>query len=377
MNKLTLFLLMGLIFIGSTLSCYAGTAGRSVKLKDLIRISSVRENSLIGYGIVTGLAGTGDTARSVATVRSISNVLANFGLKIDSNKIRGRNVAAVMIVATLSPFAKTGDKLDVNISSMGDARSLLGGTLLRTHLKGADELVYALAQGPLSVGGYKYDLNGNVIQKNHPTAAYISGGALVEKSVVTELIDSEGYIEYSLFEPDFTTISRVANAINKTWVGVGAIAIDASAIRINVPLNERSNLVGFISKLENLRIEPDNVGRVVINERTGTVVAGGDVQISSISITHGDLNLSINTKFGVSQPIFVRSVGDQVRTEVVPTTSIKINEENSLNVTMHGQSTITELVAALNQVKATSRDIITILQSIKRAGALHAELIIQ
>jgi len=349
----------------------------SVRIKDLCRLSEARDNSLVGYGLVTGLAGTGDTMRSAATQQSVRNVLKNFGINVAEGKMRGRNVASVMIVATLPPFARPGDRVDVNITSMGDARSLVGGTLLRADLKGADGKIYALAQGPVSVGGFSYDLNGNLIQKNHPTAGIIPGGAIVEKSVVTELLDNMGKLDYVLIDPDFTTAVRVMQAINKEVPGAVATAIDANRVSVEIQKRDRSSLVQLISQVENTSVFPDQSAKVVINERTGTVVAGGDVQISNVSITHGDLKVTINTKYEVSQPVLVSKTGENVRTQVVPATTIKVDEENSVLVEMPGNSTISDLVAALNKVRASSRDIITILQAIKRAGGLHSELIIQ
>ena len=348
-----------------------------VRIKDLCRISGAIDNSLVGYGLVTGLAGTGDSTRSGATEQSVQNVLKNFGVNVAPGKMRGRNVASVMIVATLPAYARPGDKLDVNITSMGDARSLVGGTLLRAHLKGADGKIYALAQGAVSVGGFSYDMNGNVVQKNHPTAGTISGGAIVERAVTTELLDNLGKLDYVLINPDFTTAVRIMDAINKKVAGATATAIDASRISIEVEKTDRKHLVEFIAKVENTLVQPDQAAKVVINERTGTVVAGGDVKLSNISITHGDLKLTINTNYQVSQPVFVTRPGDGIRTEVIPTTSINVNEGNNVLVELPNDSTISDLVTALNRVKASSRDIITILQAIKQAGGLHSEIIVQ
>jgi len=370
-------ILAGMFLMTVALSAVASVSNDSIRIKQLCRLAGVRDNSLVGYGLVTGLAGTGDTARTAATFQSLSNVLEKFGVIVAPKDIRGRNVAAVMIVATLPPFARSGDKLDVNITSMGDARSLVGGTLLRTHLKGPDGKIYALAQGPVSVGGFSYDLNGNVIQKNHPTAAYISGGALVEKTVETELVDSQNDVEYVLFDPDFTTANRIANSINKGFTVLLAKAIDAGRVIIKVPTEYRDNVVSFITQLENITVIPDRIARVVVNERTGTVVAGGDVTVSDVSITHGDLKLIINTEYDVSQPRFLYRPGENIQTQVVPKTTIEANESQSMTLNISGSTTVADLVAALNKVKATSRDVITILQTIKRAGGLHAELIIQ
>jgi len=372
-KKLVLILL---IIVVST-PAFSVPQKNTIKIKQLCRLANVRDNSLVGYGLVTGLAGTGDTARTAATFQSMSNVLEKFGVIVSPKEIRGRNVAAVMIVATLPPFARSGDKMDVNITSLGDARSLVGGTLLRTHLKGPDGKIYALAQGPVSVGGFSYDLNGNVVQKNHPTAAYISGGAIVEKTINTDLMDDHNQIEYVLYDPDFTTASRIVKSINTTFTSMLAKAVDAGRVKITVPDVMQNDVVSFITQIENVLVEPDRLAKVVVNERTGTVVAGGDVRVSDVSITHGDLKLVINTEYDVSQPSFVYRPSENISTQVVPKTTIEANEEQSLSVSISGSTTVADLVSALNKVKATSRDIITILQTVKRAGGLHAELIIQ
>jgi len=355
-----------------------------VRIKELGRIATVRDNQLVGYGIVTGLAGSGDTIRFAATFQSISNTLDSFGVDIDPKNLRGRNAAAVMITASLPPFARSGDKLDVNITSMGDARSLVGGTLIRSHLLGPDGNLYALAQGPLLVGGFSYDLFGNLIQKNHPTAAHITGGAVVERTVNTELINGRGEMSYVLHDPDFTTANRVANSINIKFGAGLARATDASRVSIKVPDSSQNNVVSFIAQIEALMIQPDRHAKVVVNERTGTVVAGGNVRISSVSITHGDLKIVIDTEYQVSQPYgnmgffnYNTESNSNARTVVVPQTTIDVTEDAPMSVTLPGNSTVSDLVSALNKVKATSRDIITILQTVKRAGALHAELIVQ
>jgi len=350
-----------------------------VRIKELCRIVGARENALIGYGLVTGLAGTGDTIRSAATFQSISNVLKSFGLHVSPKEVRSRNVASVMISATLPPYARSGDKLDVNITSLGDAKSLLGGTLLRTHLEGPDGKIYGLAQGPVSVGGYSYDLNGNLVQKNHPTAAYISGGAVVEKRVETEIVDDTGKITYALYEPDFTTAERIAETVNQKFNEQVAKAIDAGSVSVSVSEARKDNVVRFITEIENISVRPDQLAKVVVNERTGTVVSGGDVKVSKVSITHGDLKVFISTEYDVSQPnaLFTKNINDQIGTVVVPKTKMEVKEEQPMSVTLPGDTTVADLVAALNRVKASSRDIITILQSVKRAGGLHAELIVQ
>jgi flagellar P-ring protein precursor FlgI len=350
----------------------------AIRLKDLSRLKSERPNLLAGYGIVTGLAGTGDNPNSKLTNQSVSNILENMGISISPDQLRSRNVAAVMITAALPSYAQSGDLLDVNVASLGDARSLVGGTLLMTSLKGPDGKVYALAQGALSVGGFKYDLNGNVVQKNHPTAGNIPGGATVEKSISDQSIHGD-VVEYVLYEPDLTTVNRIVTTINATYAQQLATAVDPSRYVIHIPDSARGNRLDFLARMESLSVEPDNRAKVVINERTGTVVSGGDVRISKTTITQGDLTVSITTDYYVSQPqAYFGSINSPgVRTEVVPETRIQAEEKNGVTLTLPKDSSVADLVSALSKVKATSRDVITILQGLKTAGALHAELIIQ
>lgn len=348
-----------------------------IKLKDLCRIIGVRDNALAGYGIVTGLNGTGDTTRNRVTIQSIANTMQKFGVKIDPQQIYSRNVAAVMVMATLPAFSQPGDKLDVTVSSVGDARSLQGGALLLTHLKGPDGKIYALVQGPLSTGGYQFESNSNLVQKNHTTTATIPDGAIVEEAVKSRFVSHDGNIRLKLKNPDFTTARRIVLSINSYYGYSLAKAIDAGNIKVRLPESQRGNVVNFIAGLEHLSVTPDTKARIVVNERTGSIVAGGNVRISSVNITHGSLRVSVMTDFLVSQPSFVKRTGDGVRTVVVPETSINVNERKSMNVNLKNQTTVFELVSALNKIRASTQDIISILQSIKRAGALHAELVIQ
>ncbi len=348
-----------------------------VRLKDLSRLKDERRNLLVGYGVVTGLAGTGDNPNNRLTAQTISNVLQNMGINVSQQALRSRNVATVMVTAALPRYAQSGDSLDVNVTSASDARSLVGGTLLMTPLKGPDGKTYALAQGALSVGGYKYDLNGNVVQKNHPTAGNIPNGAMVEKGVEADM-PSSGALEYVLFEPDLTTVTRIVQTITQGYGAQSAEVIDPGRYRVNMPVSNQHSFE-FLARLESLIITPDQRARVVVNERTGTVVSGGDVRISKTTISHGDLIVAITTDYKTSQPYAtfgdIESPG--VRTVVVPDTQIEAKEREPIAVNLPGDSTVAELVAALNRVKATSRDIITVLQGLKTAGALHAELVIQ
>lgn len=366
-----------LLLILACLPAIASAASDSARLKDIGRFAGWRDNMLVGYGVATGLAGTGDSARSRSTRQSIANVLSQFDVVVTPDQVQSRNVAVVMITATLPPFARNGDRLDVTVTSMGDARSLLGGILLMTPLKGPDGKIHALAQGALSVGGYKYDLNGNVVQKNHPTVGVIPGGASVEAAVQGDLLQGDGRLEFVLTDPDYTTANRIASSINAAFNRELAVAEDAATIRIAVPDTSRSDPVGFMTRVESISVQPDRRARVVVNERTGTVIAGADVTISRVTVSHGDLRVSVVTDYLVSQPLLIRSAAAGVRTEVVPQTRIDVAESSGEPVQLGVGCTVADLVQALNRIKASPRDMIAILQGIKAAGALRAELIIQ
>ncbi len=360
----------------------AAESASGVAIKDLGRIDGWRQNPLVGYGLVTGLAGTGDSPRNRATRQSIYNMLAQFGLYVPIDQVQSRNAAAVMVTASLPPFARAGDRVDVTVTSIGDARSLLGGALLLTPLRAPDNKVHALAQGALAVGGYQYDFNGNLQQKNHPTVGTVPLGATIEEGVTTNIVSAQGALRFILNEPDYTMASRVAAAINE---GVGnpvASASDASVVTIAVPPDARSEsessrLVSLLTRIENLTVTPAQHARVVINERSGTVVSGGDVRISMVTISHGELKVSIITENIVSQPLFARQVGLGARTLIAPNTRINVTEAGATSISMPGNNTVADLVAALTKVKTTTRDMIAILQAIKAAGALHADLVIQ
>lgn len=367
-----------LFVVAVTAACAAWPVAAGVRIKDLGRIDGVRDNMVVGYGIVSGLAGTGDSNRSQVTVQSIANALGNFGIYLTPSQITSRNVAAVIVTATLPAYTRIGDKIDINVSSLGDARSLVGGTLLMTPLYGPDRRVYALAQGPLSVGGFKYDLNGNVVQRNHPTSGVIPEGATIELSLSTKIVRDDGAISLLLFEPDYTTASRIASAVNAAFGVSIARAEDAGRVSVQAPAPSTGPIVDFVARLENVVVDPDQRARVVINERTGTVVSGGDVRISTVTVTHSNLRVSIVTDYLVSQPDGVLvEPSRNIRTAVVPQTRIDAQEESMNTVSLPEGTQVAELVAALNRIKVSTRDVITILQSIKRAGALHAELVIQ
>lgn len=371
-----LWLLIALAAIGAAAWAAPAPAG-AVRIKDLGKLAGWRENPVVGYGLVTGLAGTGDSPRNQATRQSIANLLQHFDLKLTPDQVSSRNVAAVMVTANLPPFARRGDTLDVTVTSMGDARSLLGGALLLAPLKGPDGRVYALAQGAVSVGGYKYDLNGNVVQKNHPTVGVIPSGAAIEVPVSADVVDGDNKLVFVLARPDYTTANRVADAINSRLGDGTARARTAADVEIRPGAPHANDLVGFMTSLENLSVEPDRRARVVINERTGIVVSGGDVHISRVSISHGDLKVSIVTDNSVSQPLVIGHSGRGVRTEVVANSRVDVRESEQGQFVAATHNTVSDLVQALARLKTSTRDIISILHAVKAAGALHADLIIQ
>lgn len=368
---------VGALLLGVTI-VFAGAAhGESTRIKDLGKVQGWRDNALVGYGIVTGLAGTGDSPTNRTTRQALSNVFSQFNLTVPPEQVQSRNVAVVMVSASLPPFAREGDTLDVTVSSAGDARSLVGGSLLVTPLKGPNGRIYALAQGALSVGGYRYDANGNVLQKNHPTVGSLPNGATVEVGVSAEMLSADKTMTFVLSEPDYTTANRIATAINNQIGGGTARARDASGIEIRVPESQRDQLVSFVAKLENVAVEPDRRAKVVINERTGTVVSGGDVQISKVAVSHGDLKISIATQNTASQPSDVIFPGPGIRTAIVSNTRMEASEQNGPGYVPPGSNTVADLVQTLAKLNTNTRDIISILRAIKAAGALHAELIVQ
>lgn len=358
-----LFLALGIIR-GSPLPCQAS------RIKDLVHIQGVRDNQLVGYGLVVGLKGTGDKGGTTFTITSLANMLKKLGVTVDSDDLKVKNVAAAIVTATLPPFARKGNRIDVTVSSLGDASSLQGGTLLMTPLKSPDTLIYAVAQGPLSVGGFSAGgAAGGGVQKNHPTVGRIPQGALVEKEIPFSL-DINKPLIMSLEKADFITAARIARKINDTLNQEIAYASDPRNIRIEIPPQFQPKLVELIATIHEIEVTPDNRARIVINERTGTVVVGENVRISSIAISHGNLSIEIKEKTLVSQPPPFSS-GE---TAVVPRTKIDIKEEKGKLIPLPANTTIEELVKALNTMGVSSRDMIAILQSIRAAGALHAEL---
>lgn len=356
----------------------AAPSHAAIRIKDLARFDGVREQPIIGYGLVVGLSGTGDSQRSVATLQSVSNMLREFGLTVPAYAVSGRNVAAVIVTADMPGAVRAGDRFDVNVAALGDARSLAGGTLLMTPLMANNKVAYAMAQGPLAVGGYKFEQRGTSAQKNFPTAGTIPEGAIAERTLTPELISTAGTLELLLDIPDYTTATRMALAINADLPGAAATAVDAGRVRVLLDNHEAAAAVTMMARIESVSVDPDVAARVVVNERTGTVVSGGDVYLSAVTVTHGNLKVSITERLTVSQPgsVFFGS-SEGARTVVAPEATVRVADDEAAAVSLRSGATIGDLVDALRAIKVTSRDVIAILQGIKRAGALHAELVIQ
>ena len=344
------------------------TAG-AARIKDIASIKGVRSNQLIGYGLVIGLDGTGDGNKSVFTKQSIVTLLERMGMTIDADEIRVENVAAVMATAELPPYARVGNRVDVLVSSIGDASNLQGGTLLLTPLKDVNGIVHAVAQGPISTGGFEAGGSGANIQKNFPTVGRVANGAMIEKEIAANFI-SNGSFSLSLLEPDFTTASRIAQAINTSFSASIAVTPNPGTINVRIPQSYEERIVELVMRVEGLLVNPDNVAKVVINERTGTVVMGENVRIGIIAIAHGSLSVQIKESPNVSQPLPF-SEGE---TLVSPDTTITVEEGNGRLSVVDAGVSIGEVVRALNALGVTPRDLIAILQSIKAAGALSAKL---
>lgn len=348
-----------------------------VRIKDIARIAGVRDNPLTGYGLVFGLSGSGDSIRNRATVQSIANTLRNFGVNVSEADLASRNVAAVIVTSRLPAFAEPGQALDVQVASSGDARSLNGGTLMQTPLIGPDGRLYAIAQGALLSGGYQFEGETASVQKNHPTVGRIPSGATVEQASPLRVAGDGRTLSVLLNEADFTNANRVAAAIRGALPSAQVRAEHAGKIVIDYASAPQS-LVAEIARIENLSIDQQRRARVVVNERTGTIVAGGDVRLGAVSISHGNLKVEIRTDYTVSQPngILVRP-SSSVGTVVVPQTSIRVGEGEAPLVRVPEGASVGDLVASLRAIKLGTRDMIAVLQSIKAAGALDGELIIQ
>lgn len=367
--------LHGLISAMLLLCPCAQAAAQSVPLKAIGHFGGWRQNALVGYGLVTGLAGSGDSRRNTVTRQTLRNVLTRLGVAVSEDDISSRNVAVVMVTAVLPPSANVGDRIDAVISSIGDARSLAGGTLIMTPLLGPDEHPYALAQGPLLAGGYSFESNLNQQQRNFPTTAILQGGATIEAAVDAQLQQQNGEISFLLTDPDFTTADRIASAINLELGAGAAWAKNADEVRIRF-VGDSLSLTGFLARIESIRVSPDRPARVVINERTGTVVAGGDVTISSVVIAQGDIKVTVTADRQASQPGFISGFASDVRSLVVTNTKLDV-EQGATDATIRlPNTTVADLVLSLSRAHVDTRRMIGILQAIKSAGALNADIIV-
>ncbi|MEG3638549.1 flagellar basal body P-ring protein FlgI [Magnetococcus sp. PR-3] len=364
LGRFTVLALSVAMGMGAMLSTAPAEAAR---LKDIVAIEGVRDNPLNGYGLLVGLNGTGDSSAAF-TQQSMQQMLQRMGISMNTLP-KVKNVAAVVVTATLPPFARQGNKLDVTLSSLGDAKSLEGGTLVMTPLRAADGRIYAVAQGPVSVGGFSAGGGGGNVQKNHPTVARISGGATVEREVRFNLA-RENNLQLSLNNHDFTTANRVVRAINSLFGEPLARATDSGTVKVQVPASYRGRVVEFISRLEAAEVEVDTRARVVVNERTGTIVMGENVRVSTVALSHGSLSIRITDEPQVSQPNAL--AGGE--TAVVNQRNVEATEQDARLIEMEEGVTLGDLVKGLNNLGVTPRDLIAILQAIKASGALQADL---
>ncbi len=356
MKILISVLCMSVIFVNFSYS--------SVRIKDIASVEGARDNQLFGYGLVVGLNGTGDDTDM--TKQSVVNLLKKMGIELNLQDINTDNIAAVIVTANIPPFIKPGERIDVQVSSIGDADSLQGGTLLQTPLQGADGRVYAVAQGAVSIGGFEVGRQAARLQKGFPTVARIPNGAIVEEEIPVNMVE-KGVLRINLNYPDFTTSLRVSDVINKKWKSNISLPVDSSTVKIDVPPEYTRNIVKFISEIESLTVEPDKVSKVVINERTGTIVFGGDITISPVSIAHGGLTIKIKPTYKVVQP----EPFSNGQTAILPGTQLEVTEKE---VMIHKVPTTQDVVEVLNFLGVKSTDIIAILQALKASGALLADI---
>jgi len=342
----------------------------AIRLKDIASFEGVRENQLVGYGLVVGLNGTGDSDQTKFPVQSLVNMLEKMGITINRSDVTVKNVAAVMVTATLPPFSKQGTRIDALVSSLGDAKSLAGGTLVMAPLKGADSQVYAVAQGAVLTNSFAFGGQAASAQKNHPTAGRVPEGALVEREL-PNVLAGRSQLRLNLHKPDFTTASRMAAVINNKFKTAVASCSDPGSVIIQIPEAYQRSTVDFVASLEGLEVRPDTTAKVVLNERTGTIVIGENVRIETVAVAHGNLTLYIKETPKVSQPQPFSNTGE---TKVVPRTTVKAEEDAGRLALLREGANIGDVVRALNAMGVTPRDLIGIMQALKAAGALQAEL---
>jgi len=347
------------------------TPGQSAtRLKDLVSVEGVRENQLIGYGLVVGLAGTGDKRTTIFSTQSLANMLERMGVSVSPNAVRVQNMASVIVTGTLPAFAQPGTRIDVTAAAVGDASNLQGGLLVMTQLKGANGQVYAVAQGPVVTGGFVAGRGGTSQTVNHPTVGRIPSGATVERAAPS--VEPTTQVHLQLRNSDFATAARVSDAINRQFGSADTIARaeNGALISVAVPAEWKNRVPAFIAGIEDIRVEVDTPARIVVNERTGTIVIGKEVRVSPVAILHGNLSVQIETKLEVSQPASL-SGGNTV---VTPQQSVTAKDEPTRNVLLKEGATVEELVRALTAIGSSARDIIAILQNLRAAAALDAEL---
>jgi flagellar P-ring protein precursor FlgI len=365
------FLLVVGIALATLLSW--STSARAERLRDLTDVAGARDNQLVGFGIVTGLGGTGDDITVPFAQQAVLSMLRRLGIQVDPQQLWLRNVAAVTVTATLPPFAKPGTKIDVTVSSLGNARSLSGGVLVQTILKGADQRAYAVAQGSLIVGGFEaHGATGSAIRSGTPTTGRIPEGALVEREVMTTLTQG-GALRLELRTPGFTVASRIVDAVNKKFAS-SAAAVDGGAVTVRLPAAYETRVVEFIAALEELEVTPLRPARVVINERTGTIVAGGDVRLAPVAVVHGGLTIVVKETPTASQPVAPFGQGTTV---VTPHTEIETNEGNRTIAYVPAAPTLAEVASALGTLGLSPREMASVLQALRGAGALEAEVVVE
>lgn len=344
----------------------------AIRIKDIASFEGVRDNQLVGYGLVVGLNGSGDSDQTRFPIQSVVNMLERVGVTVNRAEITVKNVAAVMVTATLPPFAKQGNRLDVTVSSLGDAKSIAGGTLIMTPLKGGDNQIYVVAQGSVLTNSFAFGGQAATAQKNHPTAGRVPNGGLVEREL-PNMLAGKTSLRLNLSQADFTTANRITNVINDKFKSQVAHSTDPGTIVLQIPDVYANRTVEFVAALETLEVKPDIPAKVVLNERTGTIVMGDNVRISTVAVSHGNLSLVIKETPQVSQPAPLSKGGETV---VVPRSDVKVTEDARRLMVVPEGASIGDVVRALNLLGVTPRDLIGILQAIKAAGALQADLTI-
>ncbi|HVA34444.1 MAG TPA: flagellar basal body P-ring protein FlgI [Candidatus Baltobacteraceae bacterium] len=369
MRFLTPLALAAAVLANGTIAV-ADSADNVVMVKNIAHVQGVTGNQLVGYGVVVGLQGTGDSTSVIFTSQTIQNILQSFGLTVTQQEVRTRDVAAVMVEATLPPFAHSGDNVDVVVSAMGDSTSLQGGTLVLTELRAANNLVYATAQGPVSVGGFVAGASGSQINQNFTGAGRIPNGAVIARDMITPLENDSSGFNYVLTTPDYKTAANLASTLNRRFGGGTAGALDAETVHVSLPPSYRGNPVQFLADASDLPLMQDEMAKVVMNERTGTVVFGGDIRLAPCAIAHGNLSITIATNNQVVQP----NAFGRGNTALQSNSTISAQEKGHQLTFIAGAATLSSVVRALNALGVSPRDLIAIVQALRDAGSLQADL---